>query len=207
MRLNTNESPLPPPKGWYEALQAGIAEIPFNRYPDREATELRAALADQPRSRARADLLRQRFERGAPVPASRLRRARAGAPRSSSRPTPCTVTSRGSPATEVAIGSRGESFELDLDEVRPGARRPRHRWSPSSARPNNPTGRAEPPERPRGGRSVSPRACWSSTRPTASSRPGPRSSWSRTGGTGASGPWWSAPSPRPGRWRPAGSAT
>jgi len=46
VRLNTNESPLPPPIGWQEALTAGIAGIEFNRYPDRQAVGLRRALAD-----------------------------------------------------------------------------------------------------------------------------------------------------------------
>ena len=46
VRLNTNESPLPPPPEWLEAFRAGLAAIDFNRYPDREATELRQALAD-----------------------------------------------------------------------------------------------------------------------------------------------------------------
>ena len=45
VRLNTNESPLPPPPAWLEALQAEVAAIPWNRYPDRHAGELRAALA------------------------------------------------------------------------------------------------------------------------------------------------------------------
>jgi histidinol-phosphate aminotransferase len=46
VRLNTNESPLPPPLEWFDAFRAGLAEIEFNRYPDREATELRQAVAD-----------------------------------------------------------------------------------------------------------------------------------------------------------------
>jgi len=45
VRLNTNESPLPPPVGWQEALADAVAGIAFNRYPDREATELKRALA------------------------------------------------------------------------------------------------------------------------------------------------------------------
>ena len=45
VRLNTNESPMPPPPGWQEALTAAIGAIEFNRYPDREATALRTALA------------------------------------------------------------------------------------------------------------------------------------------------------------------
>jgi histidinol-phosphate aminotransferase len=46
IRLNTNESPLPPPPGWNQALQEELASIRWNRYPDRHATELRAELAD-----------------------------------------------------------------------------------------------------------------------------------------------------------------
>ena len=45
VRLNTNESPMPPPVGWQEALSEAIGTIEFNRYPDREATALRTALA------------------------------------------------------------------------------------------------------------------------------------------------------------------
>jgi histidinol-phosphate aminotransferase len=46
VRLNTNESPEPPPEGFIEALSAELGSIEFHRYPDREATALRQALAD-----------------------------------------------------------------------------------------------------------------------------------------------------------------
>ena len=46
VRLNTNESPLPPPPEWTERLAEEVRSIPWNRYPDRAATGLRAALAD-----------------------------------------------------------------------------------------------------------------------------------------------------------------
>ena len=46
VRLNTNESPFPPPEKWSEELLAALSEVAFNRYPDRPATELRAAVAD-----------------------------------------------------------------------------------------------------------------------------------------------------------------
>ena len=46
VRLNTNESPLPPPDEWLAALTNELGQIAFNRYPDRHATELRQALAD-----------------------------------------------------------------------------------------------------------------------------------------------------------------
>jgi histidinol-phosphate aminotransferase len=45
VRLNTNESPLPPPPAWLDAFQGEVAAIPWNRYPDRHASELRSALA------------------------------------------------------------------------------------------------------------------------------------------------------------------
>ena len=45
VRLNTNESPLPPPDAWLEELRAELGRIDFNRYPDREARGLRSALA------------------------------------------------------------------------------------------------------------------------------------------------------------------
>jgi histidinol-phosphate aminotransferase len=45
VRLNTNESPLPPPAGWLAALHAELDTISFHRYPDRSAMELRKALA------------------------------------------------------------------------------------------------------------------------------------------------------------------
>ncbi len=54
VRLNTNESPYPPPPGFVDAWLAALATVPLNRYPDREARQLRRALAarlDQPTSR------------------------------------------------------------------------------------------------------------------------------------------------------------
>ena len=46
VRLNTNESPLPPPPAFRDALAAEISRIEWHRYPDREATELREAIAE-----------------------------------------------------------------------------------------------------------------------------------------------------------------
>jgi histidinol-phosphate aminotransferase len=46
VRLNTNESPFPPPAEWLEALVEELHGIEFHRYPDRGAWGLRKALAD-----------------------------------------------------------------------------------------------------------------------------------------------------------------
>jgi histidinol-phosphate aminotransferase len=46
VRLNTNESPFPPPAGWREEVAAGLGAIEWHRYPDRAARALRAAIAD-----------------------------------------------------------------------------------------------------------------------------------------------------------------
>ncbi|MGA8725801.1 MAG: histidinol-phosphate transaminase [Acidimicrobiales bacterium] len=142
VRLNTNESPLPPPKGWYEALQAGIGEIPFNRYPDREATELRAALATS----HGVEPERIFCANGSNEVIQSLLLAYGGPGRRAALFEPTYTLHRHIAritATEVAIGNRGESFELDLDEVR----RVLTTASPVLTflcSPNNPTGRAEP---------------------------------------------------------------
>ena len=41
VRLNTNESPEPPPEGFTDAVAARVAEIAWHRYPQRSASELR----------------------------------------------------------------------------------------------------------------------------------------------------------------------
>lgn len=45
VRLNTNESPLPPPSAWRDAFAAELSRIDWHRYPDRRAIELREAIA------------------------------------------------------------------------------------------------------------------------------------------------------------------
>lgn len=44
VRLNTNESPLPPPPGWRDALAAEVSRVEWHRYPDRSAHALRTAI-------------------------------------------------------------------------------------------------------------------------------------------------------------------
>jgi histidinol-phosphate aminotransferase len=45
VRLNTNESPVPPPAAWRDAFAAEISRVEWHRYPDRGATALREAIA------------------------------------------------------------------------------------------------------------------------------------------------------------------
>jgi histidinol-phosphate aminotransferase len=47
VRLNTNESPYPPPAAFVEALIDELRGISMHRYPDRAAWQLRKALAEQ----------------------------------------------------------------------------------------------------------------------------------------------------------------
>jgi histidinol-phosphate aminotransferase len=46
VRLNTNESPFPPPDAWLDDFVAGLRDIQWHRYPDRAATALRAAVGE-----------------------------------------------------------------------------------------------------------------------------------------------------------------
>jgi histidinol-phosphate aminotransferase len=45
VRLNTNESPAPPPAGFVERLADALRDVAWHRYPDRAAAELRGAIA------------------------------------------------------------------------------------------------------------------------------------------------------------------
>jgi histidinol-phosphate aminotransferase len=45
VRLNTNESPYGPPVEWLEEVRGCIGELELNRYPDRDASALRSAIA------------------------------------------------------------------------------------------------------------------------------------------------------------------
>ena len=46
VRLNTNESPDPPPTAWRDAFAAELSRVDWHRYPDRGATALRDAIAE-----------------------------------------------------------------------------------------------------------------------------------------------------------------
>jgi histidinol-phosphate aminotransferase len=144
VRLNTNESPMPPPAAWLDALTRGLSDIDFNRYPDREAHALRQALADSHGVRPEQVFCAN----GSNEVLQSLLLAYGGAERSVALFEP-TYTLHGHIAritgTPVAAGRRTDDFRLDLDEVR----RVVADADPVItflASPNNPTGRAEPPE-------------------------------------------------------------
>ncbi len=144
VRLNTNESPVPPPDGWAKALRAAQAQIDWHRYPDRGAHELRAALAEH--------------ERVAPE--------QVFAANGSNEVLQCLLLAFGGPgrtaltfeptyalhshiarlaATEVVAGERLEDFSLDADYAADmvSEHRPAVTFLCS---PNNPTGMVEPPD-------------------------------------------------------------
>ena len=76
VRLNTNESPTPPPAAWRDAFAAELSRVEWHRYPDRSATALRSAIADWHGVRRGPGVRRQRVERGAADLPAGLRRRR-----------------------------------------------------------------------------------------------------------------------------------
>ena len=144
VRLNTNESPVPPPDGWADALRAALADIDWHRYPDRGAHELRTALA--------------KHEQVAPE--------QVFAANGSNEVLQCLLLAFGGPAraaltfeptyalhshiarltaTEVVTGERGDDFSLDADYA--AAMVDEHRPAVTFlCSPNNPTGMVEPPD-------------------------------------------------------------
>jgi histidinol-phosphate aminotransferase len=144
VRLNTNESPIAPPRAWVKAVSAELERVEFHRYPDRRAWELRTALGEVhgvgPEEVFCAN--------GSNEVLQCLLLAFGGPGRSVAVFEPtyalhshiARVTGTG-----VATGERLADFRLDLDEVR----RVNAETAPVVTflcSPNNPTGRAEPRE-------------------------------------------------------------
>ena len=141
VRLNTNEAPLPPPEGFRAALLEELSSISFNRYPDRRATALRAALAEL--HDVRPD---QVFAaNGSNEVLQTLLLAFGGPGRSAALFEPtyqlhahiARIT-----GTQVVAGRRAEDLSIDLVEARRllETHRPEITFVCS---PNNPTGRSE----------------------------------------------------------------
>jgi histidinol-phosphate aminotransferase len=142
VRLNTNESPYPPPASFVEAWLDALRATPLNRYPDRKARELRAALARQ---------VGQPVERlfcanGSNEVLQTLLLTFGGAGRAAAVFEPtyalhshiARIT-----GTRVVVGERAADFTVDpdaaralLDEYRPALT--------FLCSPNNPTGTVEP---------------------------------------------------------------
>jgi histidinol-phosphate aminotransferase len=138
VRLNTNESPYPPPPAFVEAWLAELADAPLHRYPDRAARELRAALArrlDQPAGRifcangSNEVLQTILLTYGGPD-----RLALVFEPTYALHEHIARIT-----ATPVVLGERGDHFEIDPDDARAriDAEQPDIVFLCS---PNNPTG-------------------------------------------------------------------
>lgn len=142
VRLNTNESPLPPPAAFTERLAAALSSVRWNRYPDRSYSELRAALAKQ----HGVDPSQIFVANGSNEVLQTLCLAYGGTGRTAAVFEPtyalhshiARVTGTG-----VVVGERAADFSLDGDEVRRvlTTARPVITFLCS---PNNPTGMVEP---------------------------------------------------------------
>ncbi len=144
VRLNTNESPFELPDAWRAELLDELGRISFNRYPDREAGRLRQALADL-HGVSPAEIF---CANGSNEVLQCLLLAYGGPGRQVALFEPTYALHRqiaSLTATEVVTGWRTPDHRLDtvaVDEVLDRAR-PALTFLCS---PNNPTGRADPPE-------------------------------------------------------------
>ncbi len=147
VRLNTNESPQPPPAGFRDAVAAELSRLEWHRYPDRMATALRGAIADL----HGVDPARVFAANGSNEVLQTVLLAYAGPGRTVATFEPTyqmhAQIARVTGATVVA-GERAADFTLDPAEVERvmAAARPHVTFLTS---PNNPTGLVEPIERVR----------------------------------------------------------
>lgn len=143
VRLNTNESPVPPPEGWRREVAVLAGGIDWHRYPDRSASGLRAAIGALhgvgPEQVFAAN--------GSNEVLQTLLLAYGGAGRSAALWEP-TYALHSHIArltgTAVVVGERDASLAVDLDEVR----RVVAVGAPAVVflcSPNNPTGMVDPP--------------------------------------------------------------
>ncbi len=144
VRLNTNESPVGPPPGFVADLSAAVADLDWNRYPDRGAWELRRAIG------ALHDVGPEQVfaANGSNEVLQSLLLAYGGPGRTAAVFEPtyalhshlARVTGTG-----VIVGERAADFTLDRAEVE----RVIAQAAPEVVflcSPNNPTGLVEPPE-------------------------------------------------------------
>lgn len=144
VRLNTNESPFPPPDGWVEALSQVVSSIEWNRYPDRSAEKLRDVIA----ARHGVDPSMVFVANGSNEVLQTILLTYAGHGRTVATFEPtyqmyaqiARVT-----GAEVVVGERRADMTLDVHEIE----RVMQKNKPSVTflcNPNNPTGLVEPRE-------------------------------------------------------------
>jgi histidinol-phosphate aminotransferase len=138
VRLNTNESPYPPPVAWQQRLATELATVDWHRYPDRDATELRGRIADL----HGVDPEQVFAANGSNEVLQTLLLAYGGAGRTAAVWEP-TYALHAHIArvvgTSVAVGERASDFSIDLDEVI-RVFREAHPSVAFLCSPNNPTG-------------------------------------------------------------------
>lgn len=141
VRLNTNESPYPPPEGFEQAVEEAVGDSSWNRYPERNAQSLCAALGefhDLPADRIFA-------ANGSNEVIQTLLMCYGGAGRKVAvfQPTYALHSHIArSLSSELVVGERTPDFALDLEKTTSLIKRER----PSVVflcSPNNPTGLAD----------------------------------------------------------------
>jgi histidinol-phosphate aminotransferase len=147
IRLNTNESPEPPPTAFRDAMAAEVSNIEWNRYPDRAAVALREAIAES----HSVDVAQVFVANGSNEVLQTVLLAYAGPGRTVATFEPTyqmhAQIARVTGAT-VVEGQRADDFTLDPNEVERviTGSQPHVVFLTS---PNNPTGLVEPMERVR----------------------------------------------------------
>lgn len=145
VRLNTNESPLPPPDAWRDAFAAELSRVDWHRYPDREATALREAIAEL--HGVTADMVFAGNGSNEVLQTILLTYAGFGRTVATFEPTyQMHAQIARVVGSTVVEGERDADFSLDPDEMR----RVVETASPDVTfltSPNNPTGLVEPAER------------------------------------------------------------
>lgn len=144
VRLNTNESPFPPPDAFVAAWTEALSSTPLHRYPDRAAGALRAAIAerlDQPVARIfPANGSNEVLQTILLTYGGFGRRALVFEPTYALHSHLCRIT-----GTEVVTGPRGDDFRIDVTDAvaRIEAKQPDLVFVCS---PNNPSGTVESPD-------------------------------------------------------------
>lgn len=139
VRLNTNETPYPPPRAFAERLAARLADLDLHRYPDRELGRLREALA----AHVGVDAARVWAANGSNEVLAQLHLAYGGPGRRvlAARPGfPALPTIARSTGTDVAfVDLDAPGYDLDPEAAAAAVRRAQPHLV-CLARPNNPTG-------------------------------------------------------------------